>query len=168
MLGLDPSTKLVLYVLMGLKVQYQGSLQNEERMSKENSEIQVIDIENIDYTRGYIDCKNIQDDEYNERADVILERIQDESRRQENPKEKRRKLCNHLKSLFHQKLWFAPSNPKRPITQVTCKATPEKRHHFDSYIPTIWAFAPTWPQGHEIILHGCPRSVRIMVIHPKE
>ena len=81
-----------------------ASLQNEERMSKKNSEIPVIDIENIDYTRGFIDCTNIQDEEYNEQADVILERIQDKSRRQENPKEKRRKLCDHLKSLFHQKL----------------------------------------------------------------
>ena len=97
-----------------------ASSQNEERMSKTNSEIPVIDIENIDYTRGFIDCTNIQDEEYNEQADVILERIQDKSRRQENPKEKRRKLCDHLKSLFHQKLWFFTSHPKRPVTQVIC------------------------------------------------
>ena len=63
------------------------------------NEIQVIDIENSDLTtRGFKDCTNIQEEEYSERADIILERIQVESRRQENPKEKRRKLCDHLKS----------------------------------------------------------------------
>ena len=75
-------------------------------MNKSTSEILVIDIENIDYTKGFEDCTNIQEEEYCERADLILERIQDKSRRQDNPKEKRRKLCDHLKSLFHQKLWF--------------------------------------------------------------
>ena len=73
-------------------------------MNRSTSEILVIDIENIDYTRGFMDCKNIQEEEYCERADIILETIQDKSRRQDNPKEKRRTLCNHLKSLFRQKL----------------------------------------------------------------
>ena len=97
-----------------------ASSNNEEQMSKKNSEIPVINLDNLDEycTRGFIDCTNIQEEEYTERADVILEKLQDESRNLEKPKEKRRKLCNHLKSLFHQKLGFAPSNPKRPITQV--------------------------------------------------
>ena len=57
-------------------------------MNKSTSEIPVIDIENIDYIWGFVDRTNIQEEEYSERADIILERIQDKSRRQENPKEK--------------------------------------------------------------------------------
>ena len=56
-------------------------------MNKSENKIPVIDIENIDYTRGFVDCMNIQE-EYSERADIILERIQDKSRRKDNPKEK--------------------------------------------------------------------------------
>ena len=70
------------------------------------SEVPVIDIENVDTTRGFKYCTSIQEEQYSERADIILERIQDKSRRQENPKEKRKKLCDHLKSVFHLKLWF--------------------------------------------------------------
>ena len=79
-------------------------------MNKTTNEILVIDIENIDYTRGFKDCTNIQEEEYCVRADIILEKIQDKSRRQENPKEKRRKLCDHLKSLFHKKWLFSQTH----------------------------------------------------------
>ena len=147
-----------------------ASMNNEESMSKKKKEIPVINLDNIDEycTRGFIDFTNIQEEEYSEGADVILERIQDESRNQENPKERRRKLFNHLKSLFHQKLWLGPSHPKRPITQVICKVAPKERHHFASYIPTFWGFAQTRPTEHKISIHGCPKSICIMVIHPKE
>ena len=147
-----------------------ASSSKENWISKRNSEIPVINLDNIDkyLNRGFIDNTNIQQEEYTERADEILIKLQDESKDQEKPEEKRRKLCNHLKTLFHQKLWFSPSHPRRPITQVTCKATPQERHHFNTYIPTICAVAPSCPQEHEIIIHGCPSSVRIMVVHPKE
>ena len=48
-------------------------------MSKKNKEIPVINLDNIDEycTRGFIDCKNIQEEEYTEQADVILEKLQD-------------------------------------------------------------------------------------------
>ena len=46
-------------------------------MNKSTSEIPVIDIKNIDYTRGFEDCTNIKEEEYCERADLILDRIQD-------------------------------------------------------------------------------------------
>ena len=130
-----------------------ASTSKENWMSKRNSEIPVINLDNIDeyFTRGFIDATNIQE-EYMERADEILIKLQDKSRNQEKPKEKRRKLCDHLKSLFHQKLWFSPSHPRRPITKVTCKATPQERHHFNTYIPTIWAVAPSRPQEHEIVI----------------
>ena len=61
-----------------------ASSNNEERMSKRKSEILVINLDNLDeyFTRGFIDCTNIQEEEYSERADVTLERIQDESRNQ--------------------------------------------------------------------------------------
>ena len=95
-----------------------------------SKEIQVIDIENSDLTtRGFQDCTNIQEDEYSERVDLFLERIQVESRRQENPKEKRRKLCDHLKSLFQVKLWFSRTHQGRPVTQVVCKATTEEKNN---------------------------------------
>ena len=147
-----------------------ASSNNEKRVSKKNSEILVVNLDNIDEycTRGFIDCSNIQEDEYSERADVILERIQDESRRQDSPKENQRKLCDHLKSLFHQKLRFLQEHQGRPVAQVVCKAAMEERQHFSSYIPTIWATVPKRPVEHKIILLGCPRNIRIMVIHPKE
>ena len=134
--------------------------------SKRNNEIQVINLDNIDEYFN-IDSTNIQE-EYRERADEILIKLQDKSKDQEKPEEKRRKLCDHLKTLFHQKLWFSPSHPRTPITQVTCNATPQERHHFNTYIQTIWAVAPSRPQEHELIIHGCPSGVRIMVVHPKE
>ena len=170
MLGLEPSRYLCHMSYWASRSSNVASSSKENWMSKRNSEIPVINLDNIDeyFTRGFIDGTNIQEEEYTERADVILEKLQDKSRNQEKPKEKREKLCDHLKSLFHQKLWFSPSNPRRPITQVTCKATPQERHHFNTYIPTIWAVAPSRPQEHEIVIHGCPSSVRIMVIHPKE
>ena len=114
-----------------------------------------------------MNCTNIQE-EYSEGADILLERLQDKSRRQENQKEIKRKMCNHLKSLFHQKLWFLRAHGGRPVTQVVCKAASEERHHFSSYIPTIWATAPTRPIEHEIMLLGCPSNIWIMVMHPKE
>ena len=52
-----------------------ASLNNEEWMSKKNSKVPVIHLDNLDKycTRGFIDCMNIQEEEYTERADVILE-----------------------------------------------------------------------------------------------
>ena len=100
-LGLESGSHLCLMSYWASRSSNVASSKNEERMSKKNSEIPVINLDNIDEycTRGFIDCTNIQEEEYSERADVILERIQDKSRNQENPKEKRRKLCD-------QKLWF--------------------------------------------------------------
>ena len=160
-LGLETGSRLCHMSYWASRSSNMASSSNGNWMSKKNSEIPVINLDNLDEycTRGFIDSTNIQEEEYMERADVILEKLQDESRNQERPKEKRRKLCNHLKSLFHQKLWLAPSHPKRPVTQVNCKAAPEERHHFASYIPTVWAFAPTCPTEHEIIIHGCPKSI---------
>ena len=167
-LGLGPSSKLELYALLGPKVQYPGFFKiQRKKMNESGNQISVINIENIYYNRGFVDCTNIQE-EYRERAEVILERLQDKSRGQDNPKEKRGKQCDHLKSLFHQKLWFLCIYQGRPVAQVTGKAAAEERHHFSSYIPTIWAVDLTRPVEHEILLIICPRNVRIMVIHPKE
>ena len=147
-----------------------ASSSKENRINKRSSEIPVINLDNIEeyLNRGFIDDTNIQQEEYTERADEILIKLQEDNKDQEKPEEKRRKLCDHLKTLFHQKLWFSPSHPRRPITQVTCKATPQERHHFQTYIPTVWVVAPSRPQEHEIVIHGCPSSVCLMVVHPKE
>ena len=131
----------------------------------------VINLDNIDkyLNGGFIDDTNIQlQEEYTERADQILIKLQEENKEQEKPEEKRRKLCDHLKTLFHQRLRYSSSNPRRPITQVTCKANPQERDHFNTYIPTVWIVAPSRPQEREIAIHGAPSSLRLMVVHPKE
>ena len=59
------------------------------------NEIELIDIENSDLTtRGFEECTNIQEKEYSERTDIILEGIQ---------------------------LWFSRTHLGRPVTQVLCK-----------------------------------------------
>ena len=62
----------------------------------------MINLDNIDeyINRGFIDKTNTQQEEYMERADEILIKLQDESKDQEKAEEKRRKLYNHLKTLF--------------------------------------------------------------------
>ena len=122
-----------------------ASTSKENWLSKRNNEIPVINLDNIDeyINRGFIDKTNTQQEEYMERADEILIKLQDKSKDQEKLKAKRRKLCDHLKTLFHQNLWFSPSHRRRPITKVTCKATLQERHHFNTYFPTIWAVAPS-------------------------
>ena len=119
----------------------------------------LINLDNLDeyLNQGFIDDSNIQQqEEYSERADQILKKLQEEEKEQERPEEKRRKLCDHLKTLFHQKTWYSPEHPRRPITQINCRATPEEQNHFNTYIPTVWIVAPLRPQEHEVVLHGCP------------
>ena len=147
-----------------------GNAASSSKESRINN-IPVINLDNIEeyLNRGFIDDTNIQQqEEYSERADQILIKLQEENKEQEKPEEKRRKLCDHLKTLFHQRLWYNSSNPRRPITQVTCKANQQEREHFSTYIPTVWIVAPSRPQEREIELHRCPASVRLMVVHPKE
>ena len=144
-----------------------ASLSKESRTNK----IPLINLDNLDeyLNQGFIDDSNIQQqEEYSERADQILIKLQEEEKEQERPEEKRRKLCDPLKTLIHQKTWYSPEHPRRPITQITCKATPEERNHFNTYIPTVWIVAPSRPSEHEIVIHSCPRSLRLMVVHPKE
>ena len=80
-----------------------ASSSKENRISKRNSEIPVINLDNLDeyQNRGFIDGTNIQQEEYTERADEILIKLQQDNKDQEKPEEKRRKLCDHLKTLFH-------------------------------------------------------------------
>ena len=135
-----------------------GIAVSSSKESRTNN-IPVINLDNIDkyMNRGFIDDTNNQlQEEYTERADQILIKLQEENKEQEKPEEKRRKLCDHLKTLFHQQLWYSSSNPRRPITQVTCKANPEERNHFHTYIPTVWIVAPSRPQEHKIMIHGAP------------
>ena len=146
-----------------------GNLASSSKESRINN-IPVTNLDNIEeyLNRGFIDSTNIQQqEEYSERADQILIKLQEEHKEQEKPVEKRRNLCDHLKTLFHQRLWYNSSNPRRPITQVTCKANPEERDHFNTYIQTVWIVALSRPQEHKIELHGCPALVRLMVVHPK-
>ena len=85
-------------------------------------DISVIAIEKSDLiSKRFEDSTNIQEEEYSERANNILERIQRESRRQDPPKDKRMKLCNHLKSSFQQKLWFSKTHRYRPMSQIMLK-----------------------------------------------
>ena len=124
-----------------------GNAASSSKESRINN-IPLINLDNFDeyLNRGFIEDSNIQQqEEYTERADQILIKLQEEEKEQERPEEKRRKLCDHLKTLFHQKLWYSPEHPRRPITQITCKATPEERNHFNTYIPTVWIVAPSWP-----------------------
>ena len=132
-----------------------GIAASSSKESRTNN-IPVINLDNIDkyLNKGFIDDTNIQlrEEEYTEQADQILIKLQEENKEQEKPEEKRRKLCDHLKTLFHQRLWYSSSNPRRPIPQVTCKATPQERDHFNTYIPTVWIVAPSRPQEHEIVI----------------
>ena len=147
-----------------------GITASSSKESRTNN-IPLINLDNLDeyLNRGFIDDSNIQQqEEYSERADQILIKLQEEEKEQERPEEKRRKLCDHLKTLFHQMLWYSPEHRRRPITQITCKATPEERNHFNTYIPTVWIIAPSRPSEHEVFVHGCPKSLRLMVVHPKE
>ena len=133
--------------------------------------IPLINLDNLDeyLNQGFLDGSNIkQQEEYSERADQILIKLQEEEKEPERPEEKRRKLCNHLKTLFNQKTWYSPEHPRRPITQINCRASPEEHRHFNSYIPTVWVIAPSRPSEHEIIVHNTPKSLRLMVVHPKE
>ena len=62
-LGLGPSSKLELHALLGPKVQYPSFIKIwKKKMNKSENEIPVINIENIDYTRGFVDCMNIQEE----------------------------------------------------------------------------------------------------------
>ena len=140
-----------------------ASSSKENRINKRSSEIPVINLDNIEeyLNRGFIDDTNIhQQEEYTERADQILIKLQEDNKDQEKPEEKRRKLCDHLKTLFHQRLWYSSSNPRRPITQVTCKVNPQERDHFNTYIPTVWIVALLRPQEHKIVIHGAPSLLR--------
>ena len=141
--------------------------------SRSNSDkIPLIDLDNLDkfLTPSFINDSNIQqqEEEYTERADHILIKIQEEEKEFEKPEEKRRKLCDYLKTLFHQRTYYSPEHPRRPITQVNCRANLEERSHFNTYIPIVWVIAPSRPSEHEIIVHSCPKSLRLMVVHPKE
>ena len=74
--------------------------------SKENrtNKIPVINLDNIEeyLNRGFIDDTYIQQqEEYTERADQILIKLKEDNKDQERPEEKRKKLCDHLKNLFH-------------------------------------------------------------------
>ena len=109
--------------------------------SKSKSDkIPLINLDNLDefLNQGFIDDSNIQQqEEYSERADQILIKLQEEEKELERPEEKRRKLCDHLKTLFNKKTWYSPEHPRRPITQINFRATPEERSHFNTYIPTV-------------------------------
>ena len=71
-----------------------ASSSKENRISKRNSEIPVINLDNLDkyLNRGFIDGTNIQQEEYTERADEILIKLQEDNKDQEKPEEKRRKF----------------------------------------------------------------------------
>ena len=131
-----------------------GNAASSSRESRINK-VPAINLDNIEeyLNRGFIDDTNIQQqEEYTERADQILIKLQEENKEQEKPEEKRRKLCDHLKTLFHQRLWYSSSNPRRPITQITCKANPQERDHFNTYIPTVWIVAPSRHLGSAEVL----------------
>ena len=139
--------------------------------SRKQDKIPLINLDNLDeyLNQGFIDDSNIQQqEEYSERADQILIKLQEEEKEQERPEEKRRKLCDHLKTLFHQKTWYSPEHPRRPITQINCRATPEEQNHFNTYIPTVWTIAPSRPSEHKVIVHSCFKLLRLMVVHPTE
>ena len=141
--------------------------------SKNKSDkIPLINLDNLEefINPGFLDSSNIQEteEEYTERADHILIKLCEEEKESERPEEKRRKLCDHLKTLFNQKTWYSPEHPRRPITQINCRASPEEHRHFNTYIPTVWVIAPSRPSEHEIIVHNSPKSLRLMVVHPKE
>ena len=142
-------------------------------LSRSSSDkIPLIDLDNLDkfLTPGFINDSNIQqqEEEYTERADHILIKIQEEEREQEKPEEKRRKLCDYLKTLFHQRTYYSPEHPRRPITQVNCRANLEEHSQFETYIPTVWVVAPSRPSEHKITVFNCPKSLRLLVVHPKE
>ena len=140
--------------------------------SKSKSDkIPLINLDNLDeyLNPGFLDSSNIQQqEEYSERADQILIKLQEEDKEPERPEEKRRRLCDYLKTLFHQKTWYSPEHPRRPITQINCRASPEEQNHFQTYIPTVWVVAPGRPSEHQIVVHSCPKSIRLMIVHPKE
>ena len=77
-----------------------------------SDKIPLIDLDNLDkfLTPGFINDSNIQqrEEEYTERADHILIKIQEEEREQEKPEEKRRKQCDYLKTLLHQRTYHSP------------------------------------------------------------
>ena len=137
-----------------------------------SDKIPLIDLDNLDkfLTPGFINDSNIQqrEEEYTERADHILIKIQEEEKELEKPEEKRRKLCDYLKTLFHQRTYYSPEHPRRPITQVNCRANLEEHSQFETYIPTVWVVAPSRPSEHEITVFNCPKSLRLLVVHPKE
>ena len=131
----------------------------------------MINLDNLDeyLNQGFLDNLNIQQqEEYSERADQILIKLQEEEKELERPEEKRRKLCDHLKMLFNQRTWYSPEHLRRPITQINCRASPEERSHFNTYIPTVWVVTPSKPSEHKIVVHSCPKSICLMVVHPKE
>ena len=137
-----------------------------------SSKIPLIDLDNLDkfLTPGFINNSNIQDreEEYTERADTILIKIQEEGKELEKPEEKRCRQCDYLKTLFHQRTYYSPEHPRRPITQVNCRANLEEHSQFETYIPTVWVVAPSRPSEHEITVFNCPKSLRLLVVHPKE
>ena len=137
-----------------------------------SDKIPLIDFDNLDkfLTPGFINDLNIQqqEEEYTERADHILIKIQEEEKELEKPEEKRRKLCDYLKTLFHQRTYYSPEHPRRPITQVNCRANLEEHSQFETYIPTVWVMAPSCPSEHKITVFNCPKSLRLLVVHPKE
>ena len=137
-----------------------------------SSKIPLIDLDNLDkfLTPGFINSSNIQEreEEYTERADMILIKLQEEGKELEKPEEKRRRQCDYLKTLFHQRTYYSPEHPRRPITQVNCRANLEERSHFNTYKPTVWVVAPSCPSEHEITMFNCPKLLRLLVVHPKE
>ena len=137
-----------------------------------SNKIPLIDLDNLDklLTPGFINDSNIQqrEEEYTERADSILIKIQEEGKELEKPEEKRRRQCDYLKALFHQTTFYSPEHPRRPITQVNCRANLEEHSQFETYIPTVWVVAPSRPSEHEITVFNCPKSLRLLVVHPKE
>ena len=89
-------------------------------LKNKSDKIPLINLDNLEefINPGFLDNSNIQEteEEYTERADHILIKLCEEEKESERPEEKRRKLCDHLKTLFNQKTWYSPEHPRRPIT----------------------------------------------------
>ena len=78
----------------------------------------------------------------------------------------KKRLANFLNSCFIKEQWF--TKKQKAITHISCSLDDDKRHLFDSNVPTIWIMAPCRPIEHEVHLFNVPRNLFTVLVHPRD
>ena len=127
----------------------------------ESSKIPIIRLaEEQSSTRYLEDTENIC------RIEVHTSDSEEERIEKEEAQSRKRRLANFLNSCFVKKQWL--TKKQKAITHISCSLPDDKRHLFDSNVPTIWIMAPCRPVEHEVHLFNAPGNLFIVLVHPRD